>query len=50
MKLGALGEDSLLDQIVLDLPRGRDNGKIFAAAGDDCAVVQMADAQNLTHR
>ena len=46
MKLGALGEDSLLDQIVLDLPRG-DAGKIFAGAGDDCAIVQMADAQNL---
>src|SRR5215471_443382 len=47
MKLGALGEDSLLNRIVLDLPRGRDNGKIFAAAGDDCAIVQMANAQNL---
>jgi len=46
MKLRALGEDLLLDQIARDLPRA-DNRKIFAGAGDDCAIVQMADAQNL---
>src|SRR5215471_2780965 len=46
MKLGALGEDLLLDQIARDLPRA-DNRKIFAGAGDDCAIVRMADAQNL---
>jgi thiamine-monophosphate kinase len=45
MKLGDLGEDSLLGQIALDLPRG-DTRKIFADLGDDCAIVQMADAQN----
>ena len=46
MKLGALGEDLLLEQIARDLPRA-DNRKIFAGAGDDCAIVRMADAQNL---
>src|SRR5919109_4488727 len=46
MKLGALGEDSLLDRIARHLPR-TDNRKIFAGAGDDCAIVQMADAQYL---
>jgi len=46
MKLGSLGEDLLLDQIARDLPRA-DNRKIFAGVGDDCAIVQMADAQNL---
>jgi thiamine-monophosphate kinase len=46
MKLGALGEDLLLEQIVRDLP-GADNRKNFAGAGDDCAIVQIADAQNL---
>ena len=44
MKLAALGEDLLLDQIVLDLLRG-DGGKTFA--GDDCAIVQNAAAENL---
>lgn len=39
MNVGALGEDRLLDQILLQLPtkRGR---KIAARASDDCAVVQ----------
>jgi len=45
MKLGDLGEDSLLDQIALDLPRG-DTRKNVAGLGDDCAIVQMADARN----
>jgi thiamine-monophosphate kinase len=40
MKLGALGEDRLLDQILLYLPRGRTR-KIFAGAGDDCAIVEI---------
>src|SRR5215475_5983846 len=40
MKLGALGEDRLLDQILLHLPRGR-TGKFFAGAGDDCAIVEI---------
>ena len=40
MKLGALGEDRLLDQILLQLPRGRIR-KVFARAGDDCAMVAI---------
>ena len=40
MKLGALGEDRLLSQILLHLPRGRTR-KIFAGAGDDCAIVEI---------
>jgi len=41
MKLGALGEERLLKQILLHLPRGR-TGKIFAGAGDDCAIVEIS--------
>jgi thiamine-monophosphate kinase len=40
MKLGVLGEDRLLDQILLYLPRGRTR-KIFAGAGDDCAIAEI---------
>ena len=40
MKLGALGEDRLLYQILLHLPGGR-NRKVFAGAGDDCAIVEI---------
>src|SRR5215831_6609417 len=40
MKLGALGEDRLLSQILLHLPRGRTR-KVLAGAGDDCAIVQI---------
>jgi thiamine-monophosphate kinase len=40
MKLGALGEDRLLNRILLDLPRGRD-GKVFAGSADDCAMVEV---------
>jgi thiamine-monophosphate kinase len=40
MKLSALGEDRLLDQILLHLPRGR-APKVFAGAGDDCAIVEI---------
>ena len=39
MKLGALGEDRLLNQISLHLPRVR-GGKVFAGSADDCAIVQ----------
>jgi len=45
MKLGALGEDRLLNQILLDLPRGRVR-KILAGAGDDCAIVEMSGGRN----
>jgi thiamine-monophosphate kinase len=44
MKLGALGEDRLLNQILLHLPRGRGH-KIFAGAGDDCAIVEIAGSK-----
>jgi thiamine-monophosphate kinase len=40
MNVGALGEDRLLDQILLQFPRGK-RRKISALAGDDCAVVQI---------
>ena len=39
MKLGALGEDRLLNRILLHLPRVR-GGKVFAGLGDDCAIVE----------
>lgn len=45
MKLGELGEDSLLDQIAFDLAR-RNTRRIFAGLGDDCAIVRMADPKN----
>jgi thiamine-monophosphate kinase len=45
MKLGALGEDELLDQILLHLSR-RTLRKALAGPGDDCAVVEMQDGQN----
>ena len=40
MKLGALGEDRLLNQILLHLPRGRGR-KVFASSADDCAIVEI---------
>jgi thiamine-monophosphate kinase len=40
MNVGALGEDRLLDQILLQLPRGKTR-KLSARAGDDCAVVEI---------
>jgi thiamine-monophosphate kinase len=40
MKLGALGEDRLLNRILLHLPRAR-GGKIFADSADDCAIVEI---------
>ena len=45
MNLGALGEDRLLNQILLHLPRGRGR-KVFAGSADDCAIVEMPGAQN----
>jgi thiamine-monophosphate kinase len=44
MKLGALGEDRLLNQILLDLPRGRAR-KVSADAGDDCAIVEIPESK-----
>ena len=40
MKLGALGEDQLLNRILLHLPRAR-GGKGFAGLADDCAIVEI---------
>ena len=40
MKLGALGEDRLLNRIVLQVPHGR-SGKVFAGSADDCAMVEI---------
>ena len=40
MKLGGLGENRLLDRILLHLPRGR-RRKIFAGSADDCAIVEI---------
>ena len=45
MKLGALGEDRLLNQILLDLPHGRGR-KIRAGAGDDCAIAEIPGNRN----
>lgn len=42
MKLSALGEDRLLDQILLHLPRGN-TAKIVAGVGDDCAIIRTHD-------
>ena len=39
MKLGALGEDRLLDRILLHVPRGK-GGKILAGSADDRAIVE----------
>ncbi|HMF46416.1 MAG TPA: thiamine-phosphate kinase [Candidatus Udaeobacter sp.] len=40
MNLGALGEDRLLNQILLHLPR-RGGREAFARSADDCAIVQL---------
>jgi thiamine-monophosphate kinase len=40
MKLGALGEDRLLNRILLHVPRER-GGKVFAGSADDCAIVEI---------
>ena len=44
MKLGALGEDRLLNQILLHLPRGRGR-KVFAGSADDCAIVEISGSK-----
>ena len=44
MKLGCLGEDRLLDQILLHLPSGKAR-KVFAGAGDDCAIVEIPESK-----
>lgn len=43
MRLRDIGEAALLAKILPKLPR---NGRIIAAAGDDCAVVKFARAEN----
>lgn len=45
MKLGALGEERLLKQILLQLSRGRIR-KVFAGPGDDCAIVEIPGGKN----
>src|SRR5215470_7432410 len=40
MKLGALGEDRLLNEILLHLPRGK-AVKTLTNAGDDCAIIEV---------
>ena len=47
MKLGALGEDRLLNQILLHLPRGRGR-KVFAGSADDCAIVEIPRKQKIS--
>jgi thiamine-monophosphate kinase len=42
MKLGALGEDRLLNQVLLNLPR-RTARKVFAGSADDCAIVEIPE-------
>jgi thiamine-monophosphate kinase len=44
MKLDALGEDRLLNRIVLHLPDGVGR-KVFAGSADDCAIVKIASTQ-----
>jgi thiamine-monophosphate kinase len=41
MKVAVLGEDRLLGRILLQLPHGN-RRKIFASAGDDCAVMPIS--------
>ena len=45
MKLGALGEDRLLNRILLQLPRGRGR-KVVAGSADDCAIVETPEGKN----
>jgi thiamine-monophosphate kinase len=44
MKLGALGEDRLLNQILLDHPHARGR-KVFAGLADDCAIVETPQSK-----
>ncbi len=43
MKLKALGEDGLLDQLLPPLPLGK---SVFLGAGDDCALVNVPSGRN----
>ncbi len=43
MKLKALGEDGLLDQLLPPLPLGK---SVFLGAGDDCALVNVPSSRN----
>jgi thiamine-monophosphate kinase len=43
MKLGEIGEDRLLDQLLPRLPLGK---TIVAGAGDDCAVIEIFAGRN----
>src|SRR5215216_6256818 len=45
MKLGALGEDRLLNRILLHLPR-RKRRKVSAGSADDCAIVEIPKRKN----
>src|SRR5262249_13566112 len=45
MKLGALGDALLLEQILLTLPTGKTR-KVSAGAADDCAIVEMPNGQH----
>jgi thiamine-monophosphate kinase len=47
MKLRDLGEDRLLDQLLLHLPLGKTVARGTAGAGDDCAVVENRADRNL---
>src|SRR5215831_12187165 len=44
MKLGALGEDRLLNEILLHLPRGK-AVKTLTSAGDDCATIEIPGSE-----
>src|ERR1044072_7177574 len=44
MKLGALGEDRLLNKILLHLPHGRERN-FFAGSADDCAIVEISGSK-----
>jgi thiamine-monophosphate kinase len=44
MNLAALGEDRLLKNILLHLPRGR-APRVFGGAGDDCAIVEISGSK-----
>ena len=43
MKLKALGEDGLLDQLLPPLPLGK---SVFLGAGDDCALINVPSSRN----
>jgi thiamine-monophosphate kinase len=42
MKLGQIGEDRLLNRIVLQVARGGST-KVFAGSADDCAIVELPE-------